>query len=168
MPDQITGNINLRNVGNNFNISLELGQQYQDFMVTFLLENEIAIPVYSSKAWQMNIGESASGWEFKHDILLKTKHNLFVETMYKGEYSGIYKNDNTVYWVQGDYDKSYRFKKIELKDYCENNCRHIGPTQFRTCGYILPEKEAYAICLEFYELPGEPEWQKKWNKKNLR
>ena len=103
---------------------LEAGLEYQDFIADKLRKGEpsIILGAYSSRKYQNEHGESASGIEIKHDRMLKKTGNLYIETAEKSnaallDYtpSGIMRDDNTWLYLIGDYEQAFLFSKKQLK-----------------------------------------------------
>ncbi len=125
---------------------------------------------------QYNKGENEKGIEIKNDMMYKKTGNLYFEyaEKSKGENylfvnSGILKKDNSKYFLIGDYDKFWIFRKKRLveiyhekKEEVKNNSnskslRGIRFVQIDTSkGYIFPiieaEKEAISMAQLVKEL----------------
>jgi hypothetical protein len=106
-----------------YKAKLEGGLLYQDFVVdTAWHLLGLAIVQYSSRVYQMEIGESRTGVEIKHDEKFSKTRNLWIECAEKarprdGPYvpSGIYRTDNTWLYCIGDYDTIFFFPKVLLR-----------------------------------------------------
>ena len=103
---------------------LEAGLIYQDFIADKLRKADpcIIIGAYSSRKYQNEYGESASGIEIKHDMRMKETGNLYIEVAEKSNAdlanytpSGIMRNDNTWLYLIGDYEQAFLFSKHQLK-----------------------------------------------------
>lgn len=103
---------------------LEAGLEYQDFIADQLRKFDpcIILGAYSSRKYQNEKGESASGIEIKHDMKMKETGNLYIEVAEKSnalllDYtpSGIMRNDNTWLYLIGDYEQAFLFSKNQLK-----------------------------------------------------
>lgn len=103
---------------------LESGLEYQDFVADQLRKADpcIILGAYSSRKWQNEHGESASGIEIKHDMKLKETGNIYIEVAEKSnpalrEYtpSGIMRVDNTWLYLIGDYERAFLFSKRQLQ-----------------------------------------------------
>lgn len=103
---------------------LEAGLEYQDFIADKLRKGEpsIILGAYSSRKYQNERGESASGIEIKYDMLFKKTGNLYFEVAEKSnaallDYtpSGIMHDDNTWLYLIGDYEQAFLFSKNQLK-----------------------------------------------------
>ena len=86
---------------------------YQDFVIDQLRKYDpcIIVPTYSSRKWQYDHGESASGIEIKHDKKFEQgSPNLYIEVKEKSDPaiadftpSGIYRKDSTWLYLIGSY-----------------------------------------------------------------
>jgi len=130
---------------------LEEGNQYCDFLTKELSKYGIQLQMYTSKMYQIKHGESANGTEVKYDSgSSKPPYNLYIEVAEKSNprndmfvKSGIYRNDNTILWAQGNYDTCYIFTKKELPILVER-CREVNkPTSI---GRLLPKHIADSRC----------------------
>ena len=103
--------------------SMKKGLEYQDFVSDRLLRNfGIVVGTYTSKKYQQERGESASGIEIKFDDKLATTGNIYIETAEKSdpeneEYypSGIYRKDSTWLYLIGNYEEAFLFSKEQLQ-----------------------------------------------------
>ena len=102
----------------------EAGLEYQDYVADKLRKSDpcIILAPYSSRKYQNEHGESASGIEIKYDMRMKETGNLYFEVSEKSnadllEYtaSGIMRNDNTWLYLIGDYDQAFLFSKSQLR-----------------------------------------------------
>ena len=99
------------------------GLEYQDFITDILLkELGISIANYQSKKWQYNKGENPQGIEIKFDSWCSKSSRLSVEIAEKTRTdqmdwipSGIYRNDNTWIYIQGNYEIVFIYQKSILK-----------------------------------------------------
>ena len=148
---------------------IEEGLKYQDFVCDQLRRMTPAriIMPYCSRDYQYRNGESASGYEIKYDGRMADTGNIYIEVAEKSDpniqgwtESGIYRDDNTLYYLIGDYKKAYVFSKHQLK-----RLLSIGDSQLEekgiekrriatSQGYIIPcaylENDSNGIfyCLE--------------------
>lgn len=106
---------------------IEESLEYQDFISTYLLQKlGWSINLYTSRKYQIEKGESASGIEIKNDKKMATTGNLYIELEERHSTdkpfvkSGILRDDNTTFWIIGDYDTAYMFVKSQLKYLCDN------------------------------------------------
>ncbi len=133
---------------------LEDGQLYQDFVVDLAYQAGLVIVQYASKAYQLNIGESRTGVEIKHDKRRKKTGNLYIEVAEKarprlGPYvpAGIMREGHWLYAI-GDYDKVWFFANGLLRAlYVATNGNSLPkyrrPQDSPTSqGWLLPEVDA--------------------------
>lgn len=103
--------------------TFEEGLLYQDFVVQQLAERlGLNVQVYSSLRYQLQRGESIQGIEIKLDILCTETGRLSIEIAEKARAdmptfvpSGIFRNDNTWLYIQGNYQRLYVFPKKLLQ-----------------------------------------------------
>lgn len=96
---------------------LEVGYEFQDFIIDLLLkEVGMALSNYSSKKYQYDFGENKQGIEIKLDTRCTETGRLSIEIAEKSKaensffvQSGIYRNDNSWMYIQGNYDVVYIF-----------------------------------------------------------
>ena len=98
--------------------ALEVGLQYQDFVMEVLQQYGIYLQFYTSRKSQFNKGETMQGCEIKLDNRLMETGRLSIEIAEKSKSSnlefvksGIYRDDNTWLYIQGNYDCFYIFLK---------------------------------------------------------
>lgn len=118
---------------NNHKDSMEVGHQFQDFIINqFILKYGIVISVYASKKYQFDIGESRQGFEIKYDArstgdnthLKCTATNLVAIEVFEKTHpnniewiqSGILRDDNTIFYIIGNYHKAWWIEKRILKE----------------------------------------------------
>jgi hypothetical protein len=144
---------------------LEAGLEYQDFIADELRKADpcIILCAYSSRKYQNEKGESASGIEIKHDMRFKDTGNLYIEVAEKSRAelpnytpSGIYRNDNTFLYLIGDKEQAFLFSKAQLKILYENkaawNSKGIRERETPTSrGFTFPIKNALnGMCIKHY------------------
>ena len=138
--------------------SLGSGKGYEQFVSKVFKEKfGIPIDVYSSVKDQFNIGESRQGFEIKLDRRISGINgtgNLSIEVAEKSKASnsqfvpsGIFRDDNTWLYIQGNYDVIFVFVKKVLQELSRNYVIDTYPTIKR---FLLPivEAERYAMKLE--------------------
>jgi hypothetical protein len=59
--------------------TLEQGRVFQDFVVKYLHERGIVLPIYSSKQFQYKFGEGPDGWEIKNDVRMNDTGRVSIE-----------------------------------------------------------------------------------------
>lgn len=102
---------------------MESAALYQDFVVDVCWNVlGLAIVMYTSRAYQLTVGESRTGAEIKHDEMHARTGNLWIECAEKarpraGDYvpSGIFRDDNSWLYIIGDYDTIFIFSKKFLQ-----------------------------------------------------
>jgi len=102
--------------------SLESGRQFQDFVCEQLAKDNIVLQNLSSKKYQYELGENLQGFEIKLDRLCTKTKRLSIEIAEKTKASnsawvrsGIYRDDNTWLYIQGNYQILFIFFKNFLK-----------------------------------------------------
>lgn len=127
-----------------YQTKLEEGVAYQDFVVEKLYEVGLPIISYSSKKYQLEIGENKAGLEIKNDQKFRSTGNFYVEYAEKSDArnlsfvpSGIMRSDNTWLYLMGDYEEIFVFGKCHLVLAMKRPCfRHVEiPT---SKGFLLP------------------------------
>ncbi|NLN33176.1 MAG: hypothetical protein GX159_06235 [Flavobacteriaceae bacterium] len=149
----------------------------------FLFENFIAekikteygldIEPFFSSQGQYELGENALGIEIKNDKLIKETGNIYIEFQEKsGEHlsnytnSGILKQDNTRYFLMGDYSEFFILRKSDLLEvYREElnliakgiaSVRGVEFKQISTSkGFILPVGSNRDLFVSFDEMMNE-------------
>lgn len=114
---------------------LEEAAEYQDFLTVQLLRYGIVLNIFSSKKYQYDKGESASGIEIKHDCRLQETGNVFIEVSERSSPdvksftpSGIFRNDGTWLYFIGDYERGLLLHKGQMRDLLGNKdkCKTAG------------------------------------------
>lgn len=149
----------------------------QQLQEAFLFENYIAekikfdfdldIEPFLTSEGQYELGENALGIEIKNDKLIKKYGNIYVEYQEKADAkgylyvdSGILKNDNTKYFLIGDYDEFFIARKsVLLNIYYEelanekNNIPSKRGVEFKvkptSKGIVIPVKKNADIFISF-------------------
>lgn len=131
-----------------YKAKLSQGLHYQDKVVESLYDVGIPIVCYSSKEFQHLKGENKAGIEIKNDTRFRETGNFFIEIAEKSRKentqwipSGIYRNDNTWLYLQGDELEYFIFGKrqLVLLHRCKKFEEKIIPT---SKGFLLPVKWA--------------------------
>lgn len=135
------------------------GAEYQDFVTDTLAETcGLIVQLYTSKAYQFSKGESRQGIEIKLDSLCTKTGRLSIEVAEKSNSSvafwtpsGIWRDDNTWLYVQGNYDCLFIFSKKFLRVW-EKTARPEYHEEHGTLrAYYLPINEAKKIALKSVE-----------------
>lgn len=102
--------------------SFETGMEFQDFVVDALAKYGIILQNYMSKKYQYTIGENVQGFEIKYDSRCTDTGRLSIEIAEKSRAdipsytkSGIYRDDNTWLYIQGNYRILFVFPKNYLR-----------------------------------------------------
>jgi len=104
--------------------SFKIGGDYQDFVADILYKRYgWRIDYFTRMQEQYEYGESRQGVEVKHDPHTKYRH-LSIETEEKSRLavpiwtpSGIFRDDNTIWYIQGDENSFYIFLKRDLQEW---------------------------------------------------
>lgn len=136
------------------NESIQAGLEFQDFVTDVLRERKgLIVQVYQSKRYQFEIGESPQGIEIKLDRRCTETGQLSIEIGEKSNAanarfvpSGIYRNDNTWLYVQGNYEIIYGFglNILRLLHSSKRYREHPKPT---VQTYYLPLDDACKYAL---------------------
>lgn len=125
---------------------LEEGLAFQDYVTEKLYNLGIPLVTYSSRNYQLGVGENKAGIEIKFDRKFRETGNFYIETAEKADPknknyvpSGIYRNDNTWLYLIGDYQTIYVFSKEQLKK-CSDKFRKVETPTSK--GFLLPVEKA--------------------------
>jgi len=119
---------------------------FEDYVAELMI-NLVKIPLinFKTKKYQFSHGENAQGFEIKWDRQFKTTGNLFIEVQERignmGRYvdSGIFRNDNSLYYIQGDFGLFYVFQRNILQHILETLKYVIIEINERSAkGFLLP------------------------------
>ena len=136
---------------------MEESDEFEDYALDILMKKlGIMVRSYKSRKYQMEVGENTGGFEIKLDKESSNTGNLYIETDEKSDpgndkyvKSGIYRNDNTIIYLIGNYECFWMFDKNILRRLVENkktNCAHIENTTKTSWGYLLPTDIADKYC----------------------
>jgi len=96
--------------------SFQTGLEFQDFVCMQLAKQGIVLQNLASKRMQFEVGENLQGFEIKLDRRCTESNRLSIEVAEKSRAdmpnwtpSGIYRNDNTWLYIQGNYEVLYVF-----------------------------------------------------------
>jgi len=133
------------------------GKEYEKFIVDKFKEYGITLTLTKDFNEQINIGETYEGYEIKFDDKYKETSNLWIETQERTKIdnkyveSGILRNDNTIYYVIGDYECVFIFSKDKLKELKKTH--DIRENNMKTSkGYLLTVIEALENCERYIDL----------------
>ena len=128
---------------------LEEGLEFQDLVNEYMIKtHNLPIIYYTSYKRQWN-GESFNGIEIKYDKRSVTSNNLFILSKVKNKLgkwqpSGIYKNDNTTWFIIGNLKEAWMISKhmlLQLVPYLTEVETNTGESM----GYLLPKEKANKI-----------------------
>ena len=146
-----------------FKEKLQKAQEFEDFLEKMFKDKyNIDLEPFITPEGQYDEGENKRGIEIKNDMMYKKTGNLYFEYAEKSKKdnhifidSGILKKDNSKFFLIGDYDKFWIFRKERLveiyheeterirKDPYSKSARGIRFVKIATSkGYIFPIKEA--------------------------
>jgi hypothetical protein len=104
--------------------SFEKGLVFQDFVCLELARRNIYVQNLASKRFQLEVGENLQGFEIKLDNLCTKTGRLAIEVAEKSQRSvsswtpsGIMREDNSILYIQGNYDCFWVFAKNWLRRY---------------------------------------------------
>lgn len=105
--------------------SLTMGKLYESQIVDFMKNlYGIVLHIYEDKNRQYYIGENGEGYEIKLDAHIEHSHRMSIEIGEKINLkqpkftpSGIYRKDNTNFYIQGFYNFAWLFWKSDLRQY---------------------------------------------------
>ena len=136
---------------NYYTEKLKEGNEYENFVVNILKKHDIKLTLTTTFEDQINIGETLEGYEIKFDDKLKETGNLYIETEERTnkekQYvpSGIFRDDNTIKYVIGNYDIIFIFNKTILKDLYK--IKKILENHRETSkGFLLSRSEGFGYC----------------------
>jgi hypothetical protein len=102
--------------------SLERGLEFQDFVAIALAQRGIILQNIASKKYQLEVGENLQGFEIKLDQRCTDTKRLSIEVAEKSNRdvfvwtpSGILREDNSIVYIQGNYDCFWVFGKKWLR-----------------------------------------------------
>lgn len=134
---------------------LKEGLEFQDYVAVKLAKKGFAVTSFSSKKYQIEKGENLQGFEIKNDQKFRDTGNIYIETYEKSDPkntnfvpSGIFRSDNTIFYVIGDYDGVFVCQKKILRHMSK---KHRQVETATSKGFLFPitEAEKYFDYLEF-------------------
>jgi len=145
------------------------GLEFQDFVVDLLREQlGIVITNYQSQRFQFGVGENKQGIEIKLDRDILRTNNVSIEIAEKARASnpyyvpsGIYRNDNSWLYIQGNWDIVFIFSKNILRLLRQSRRYKIDtlPTLKR---FLLPIDNARKYAAKVLELNTDATKLKQW------
>ena len=141
---------------NYYDDQLKNGNQFEEHVVKELQKKGITLTLTRTKLEQIEIGETYEGYEIKYDKKYSETHNLWIETEERTDItkewvqSGINRNDNTIFYVIGDYSRIFVFNKATLKILSEKY--EIQENNMKTSkGFLLSGSEAFRYAEEIID-----------------
>ncbi len=138
--------------------SFEVGNEFQDFVCIELAKQGIILQNINSKKFQFNVGENLQGFEIKYDARCTgdrgttATNQLSIEIAEKTRAdnskfvpSGIYRNDNSWLYIQGNFKTFWIFSKklLILLHFSRRYKEHELPTIKK---FYLPLEDADRFC----------------------
>jgi hypothetical protein len=149
--------------------SYQSGLEFQDFVVDLLREQlGIVITNYQSQRFQFGVGENKQGIEIKLDRDILRTNNVSIEIAEKARASnpyyvpsGIYREDNSWLYIQGNWDIVFIFSKNILRLLRQSGRYKIDtlPTLKR---FLLPIDDARKYAAKVLELNTDTTKLKRW------
>lgn len=129
--------------------SLEKGLAFQDFVCVQLAKRHIVLQNIGSKKYQLEVGENLQGFEIKLDSRCTDTNRLSIEVYEKTARdvlfwtpSGILRDDNSIVYIQGNYDCFWVFMKNWLVRYFEHKSPIVEEFNGTIQRFFLPVSEA--------------------------
>lgn len=99
------------------------GTEYQDYIVSQMMQRGFPICLYSSRKYQYECGESTNGIEIKFDRMMAKTGNIYIEIAEKSNAknpkyvdSGIMRMDNSWLYLIGDYHEVFILSVKQLRE----------------------------------------------------
>lgn len=149
--------------------SYESGLEFQDF-VADLLRDELGLVItnYQSQRFQFGMGENKQGIEIKLDRDILRTSNVSIEVAEKARAdnpyyvpSGIYRNDNSWLYIQGNWDIVFIFAKNVLR-LVHKTRRYPTDTLPTLQRFLLPLGEAKRYAAKVLELNTDEMKLERW------
>ena len=132
---------------NYYNNQLRNGKQFEQHVINELEKIGITLTLTETLEDQIEIGETYEGYEIKYDKKYKETNNLWIEIEERTDInkewvdSGIFREDNTIFYVIGNYSRIFVFNKATLKILSEKY--EIRENNMKTSkGFLLSNSEA--------------------------
>lgn len=129
--------------------SLEKGLAFQDFVCIQLAKRNIVLQNIGSKKYQFEVGENLQGFEIKLDRRCTDTQRLSIEVAEKTSRdvlfwtpSGICREDNSIVYIQGNYDCFWVFMKNWLVRYYAQKQPVVEEFNGTIQRFFLPVHEA--------------------------
>ncbi len=136
------------------------GLEFQDYVAEILYSFGLPLFNYASKKYQFEHGENKLGVEIKFDKKFKETGNLYIEIAEKSKpeiknytQSGIYRNDNTWLYVQGNREIFFIFSKKLLKQLFEaDKYKELEIGMKTSKGFLMPRVDAEKYSAKIWRL----------------
>lgn len=129
--------------------SMEKGLAFQDFVCLKLAERHIVLQNIASKKYQIEVGENLQGFEIKLDNRCTETGRLSIEVEEKSSRyvlwwtaSDIMRDDNSIMYIQGNYDCFWVFMKNWLRRYYEEKKPEVEEFNGTVRRFFLPIETA--------------------------
>ncbi|MBA7557570.1 hypothetical protein ES705_50331 [subsurface metagenome] len=140
--------------------NLKLGKKYEDFIKCILKEKfNYNLHPYKTKEGQYEFGENKEGIEIKYDNIMKRTGNIYIEIAEKTNKnnlnfipSGIYRNDNSIWYLIGDYQTIYIFKIKDLRQAYEDEYYYMLKENPTSKGFLLSKIQARILANKLYTI----------------
>jgi hypothetical protein len=149
---------NYRELNSGHKDSFEVGNEFQDFVCMELAKQNIILQNINSKKFQFEVGENLQGFEIKYDSRCTgdngtvATNRLSIEIAEKTRAensdfipSGIYRNDNSWLYIQGNYMNFWIFSKNLLQK-LHNSGRYEESELPTVKKFYLPIADADKYC----------------------
>jgi hypothetical protein len=131
------------------NTSFQDGVEFQDFVCCVLAQDGIILQNLSSKKYQFDLGENLQGFEIKLDRRCTETKRLSIEIAEKTKAnnatwvaSGIFRNDNSWLYIQGNENVIFIFQKTLLKKFFEQRAPKVEEALGTVRKFYLPIEKA--------------------------
>lgn len=137
----------MQNYKDYYNSKLLSANEFQDFVAVEFAKIGISVTNFSSKLYQIKKGENLQGFEIKHDEMFRKTGNIWIEKQERfspeKEYvsSGIFRSDNTRFYVIGDYEGVFLMQK-KILQHMSAKYKEKENTRLTSRGFLLPVEDA--------------------------
>lgn len=114
--------------------SVQDSAEFQDIVMVTLFKSGVILQPFTSRKYQYEVGESIQGMEIKLDNWCTKSNRLSIEIAEKTRAdiegwtpSGIYRKDNTRFYIQGNRERFWFFSKKVLRHIYETRIRMEQP-----------------------------------------
>lgn len=129
--------------------SFQDGMEFQDFVCCVLAQSGIVLQNLASKRWQFEVGENLQGFEIKLDNRCTETKRLSIEIAEKARAenytwvpSGIFRNDNSWLYIQGNESVLFIFQKSLLCKFFEQRKPEVSESFGTVRKFYLPMMKA--------------------------